>query len=55
MPVEVDAWGIDAVYTGTQKCLCCPPGLAPVTFSAAAVEAIQARKTKSRAGTWTWP
>lgn len=37
-PVEIDAWGVDAAYSGTQKCLSCPPGLAPVTFSARAVE-----------------
>lgn len=45
-PVEVDAWELDAVYSGTQKCLSCPPGLAPVTFSERAVAAIDARKTK---------
>jgi alanine-glyoxylate transaminase/serine-glyoxylate transaminase/serine-pyruvate transaminase len=44
--VEVDAWGIDVAYSGTQKCLSCPPGLAPVTFSERAVEALQSRKTK---------
>jgi glutamate dehydrogenase (NAD(P)+) len=33
IPLEVDGWGLDAVYSGTQKCLSCPPGLAPVTFS----------------------
>jgi len=32
-PVEVDRWQLDAVYSGTQKCLSCPPGLSPVTFS----------------------
>lgn len=46
VPVDVDAVGIDAAYSGTQKCLSCPPGLAPVTFSDRAVEAIRARKTK---------
>jgi len=46
MPVEVDAWGLDAVYSGTQKCLSCPPGLAPVTFSSRAVEAIDRRAKK---------
>jgi len=46
VPVEVDAWGLDAVYSGTQKCLSCPPGLAPVTFSAKAVEVIDNRKSK---------
>lgn len=46
IPVEVDAWGIDAIYSGTQKCLSCPPGLAPVSFSPRALEVIQQRKTK---------
>jgi alanine-glyoxylate transaminase/serine-glyoxylate transaminase/serine-pyruvate transaminase len=46
VPVEVDAWGIDAVYSGTQKCLSCPPGLAPVSFSTRAAEVISSRKTK---------
>jgi alanine-glyoxylate transaminase/serine-glyoxylate transaminase/serine-pyruvate transaminase len=47
-PVELDAWGIDAAYSGTQKCLSCPPGLAPVTFGPRAVEVIRTRKTKVR-------
>jgi len=46
MEVDVDGWRIDACYSGTQKCLSCPPGLSPVTFSSAAVDAIDARKTK---------
>jgi alanine-glyoxylate transaminase / serine-glyoxylate transaminase / serine-pyruvate transaminase len=46
IPVEVDAWNIDAVYSGTQKCLSCPPGLSPVSFSPRAMETIQSRKTK---------
>ncbi|MCG5053515.1 MAG: alanine--glyoxylate aminotransferase family protein [Myxococcales bacterium] len=46
MELRVDDWKIDACYSGTQKCLSCPPGLAPVTFSAAAVKAMDARKTK---------
>lgn len=46
LSVPVDEWGLDAVYSGTQKCLSCPPGLAPVTFSSAAVEAMEKRKTK---------
>ena len=45
-PVEVDGWGIDACYSGTQKCLSCPPGLAPITFSPAAREAMSRRKSK---------
>jgi len=46
MPVGVDEWGIDAVYSGTQKCLSCPPGLAPVSFSEQAVSKLRARATK---------
>ncbi|MFP4614905.1 MAG: pyridoxal-phosphate-dependent aminotransferase family protein [Thiohalorhabdus sp.] len=45
-PLKVDEWGLDAVYSGTQKCLSCVPGLSPVTFSQRAVDAIQARTTK---------
>ena len=45
IPVDVDGWGIDAVYSGTQKCLGVPPGLSPVSFSARAVERIRARET----------
>jgi len=44
--VAVDEWRIDACYSGTQKCLSCPPGLAPVTFSEAAVRKLENRKTK---------
>jgi len=44
--VRVDDWGIDAIYSGTQKCLSAPPGLSPVSFSPRAVEAMEARKTK---------
>jgi alanine-glyoxylate transaminase / serine-glyoxylate transaminase / serine-pyruvate transaminase len=46
MPVETDGWRIDAIYSGTQKCLSCPPGLAPLSFSAAAMDKIRARETK---------
>jgi alanine-glyoxylate transaminase/serine-glyoxylate transaminase/serine-pyruvate transaminase len=45
-PLEVDTWGIDAIYSGTQKCLSCTPGLSPVSFSDRAVETIKSRKTK---------
>jgi alanine-glyoxylate transaminase/serine-glyoxylate transaminase/serine-pyruvate transaminase len=44
--VNVDAWGADAVYSGTQKCLSCVPGISPVTFGPRAVAAIQARQHK---------
>ncbi|HXG51575.1 MAG TPA: alanine--glyoxylate aminotransferase family protein [candidate division Zixibacteria bacterium] len=47
-PVRVDELGIDACYSGTQKCLSCPPGLAPVTFSERAMEVVRRRKTKVR-------
>jgi alanine-glyoxylate transaminase/serine-glyoxylate transaminase/serine-pyruvate transaminase len=43
IPVEIDAWGVDAAYSGTQKCLGVPPGLSPVTFSPRAVERVQHR------------
>lgn len=44
--LRVDDWGIDAIYSGTQKCLSCPPGLSPVSFSARALERMDSRKTK---------
>lgn len=47
-PVEVDGWGIDACYSGTQKCLSCPPGLSPVTFSPRAMEKVAGRRSKPR-------
>jgi len=45
LPLAIDAWGVDAVYSGTQKCLSCPPGLSPASFSARAVEHVAARHT----------
>jgi alanine-glyoxylate transaminase/serine-glyoxylate transaminase/serine-pyruvate transaminase len=45
VPVSLDQWGIDAAYSATQKCLSCPPGLAPVSFSERAVELVSARRT----------
>jgi alanine-glyoxylate transaminase/serine-glyoxylate transaminase/serine-pyruvate transaminase len=44
--VQVDGWNIDACYSGTQKCLSCPPGLSPVSFGQRAVDALHARKRK---------
>ncbi len=44
-PLNVDEWEIDAIYSGTQKCLSCTPGISPVSFSQAAIERIQNRKT----------
>lgn len=43
IPVEVDAWGVDACYSATQKCLGAPPGLAPVTLSGRAAERVRSR------------
>ncbi len=43
-PLKVDEWGIDAVYSGTQKCLSAPPGLSPVSFSERAAEVVRQRK-----------
>lgn len=44
-PLEVDAWGIDAIYSGTQKCLSCTPGLSPVSFNEAALDKVRNRKS----------
>lgn len=46
LPVEIDRWGVDAAYSGTQKCLSCPPGLAPVTFGPRSVERMDRRRGK---------
>ncbi len=43
--LRVDEWSIDAIYSGSQKCLSCVPGISPVSFSPAAVEKLKARKT----------
>ncbi|MCV6591204.1 MAG: alanine--glyoxylate aminotransferase family protein [Marinobacterium sp.] len=43
--LRVDEWGIDAIYSGTQKCLSAPPGISPVSFSKRATDVIQSRKT----------
>ncbi len=45
VPVDIDAWQVDLAYSGTQKCLSCPPGLSPVTFSERAVATLRARKS----------
>ena len=44
--LKVDEWEIDAIFSGTQKCLSCPPGLSPVSFSDRAVKVMENRKTK---------
>ncbi|MFP4062170.1 MAG: pyridoxal-phosphate-dependent aminotransferase family protein [Halochromatium sp.] len=43
-PLEVDAWGIDAIYAGSQKCLSCTPGLAPISLNERAVAKLKARR-----------
>ncbi|TAJ31520.1 MAG: alanine--glyoxylate aminotransferase family protein [Nitrospirae bacterium] len=45
LPLDVDGWNIDVCYSGTQKCLSCPPGLAPLTLSDRALATIRSRKT----------
>ncbi len=45
MEVRLDEWGVDAAYSGTQKCLACPPGLAPTSFGPRALERLAARRT----------
>lgn len=45
LPIRLDEWGIDAAYSGSQKCLSCPPGLAPVSFSDRALDSVRARRT----------
>jgi len=45
VPVQIDVWGADAVYSGSQKCLSCPPGLSPVTFSDRAVAHVEGRSS----------
>lgn len=46
VPVFLDAWRVDAAYSGSQKCLSCPPGIAPLTFGPRAVEKLNRRKSK---------
>ncbi|HEX9824590.1 MAG TPA: alanine--glyoxylate aminotransferase family protein [Actinomycetota bacterium] len=47
-PLEIDTLGIDVCFSGSQKCLSVPPGLAPITYSARALEAVESRKTPVR-------
>jgi alanine-glyoxylate transaminase/serine-glyoxylate transaminase/serine-pyruvate transaminase len=47
-PVEVDSWGIDLCYSGTQKCLSCPPGLGPITVSEKAEQWLRQRTSKCK-------
>jgi len=52
-PVKIDEWGVDAVYSGTQKCLSCPPGLSPVSFGSRAMRSRRSARKRSRVGIWT--
>lgn len=45
-PLQVDDWGVDAIYSGTQKCLSCTPGLSPISFSERALDKVRNRKQK---------
>ena len=46
VPILLDQWQVDAAYSGSQKCLSCPPGIAPVTFGDRALDKLNNRKTK---------
>lgn len=48
--LKVDEWGVDACYSGTQKCLSCPPGLSPITFGPRAEQAL--RERQASVGSW---
>lgn len=50
LPVEIDAWDVDVAYSGTQKCLSCPPGLAPITIGPRGIDALAKRQTS--VGNW---
>jgi alanine-glyoxylate transaminase/serine-glyoxylate transaminase/serine-pyruvate transaminase len=50
LPVALDAWGVDAAYSATQKCLSCPPGLAPASFSPRALD--RAGRRRAPAPSW---
>jgi alanine-glyoxylate transaminase / serine-glyoxylate transaminase / serine-pyruvate transaminase len=49
-PIYVDEWGIDAIYSGSQKCLSCPPGLSPVSFSERVTDLVKNRE--KRVNSW---
>ena len=51
-PVKVDEWDIDAIYSGSQKCLSCVPGLSPVSYNDAVIEKVKLRKDKNRVQSW---
>ena len=47
VPLNIDAAGVDAVYAGGQKCLSCPPGISPLSFSERAMKKMMSRDTKT--------
>lgn len=51
-PVKVDEWDIDAIYSGSQKCLSCVPGLSPVSYNDRVIEKVKQRKDKNRVQSW---
>jgi alanine-glyoxylate transaminase / serine-glyoxylate transaminase / serine-pyruvate transaminase len=51
-PIKVDEWGIDAIYSGSQKCLSCVPGLSPVSYNDAVIEKVKKRKESTRVQSW---
>jgi alanine-glyoxylate transaminase/serine-glyoxylate transaminase/serine-pyruvate transaminase len=51
-PIKTDEWGIDAIYSGSQKCLSCVPGLSPVSYNDAVIEKVKQRKDKNRVQSW---
>ena len=51
-PIKVDEWNIDAIYSGSQKCLSCVPGLSPVSYSDAVIEMVKGRTGKNRVQSW---
>ena len=51
-PIKVDEWNIDAIYSGSQKCLSCVPGLSPVSYSDAVIEKVKGRTGKNRVQSW---
>ncbi len=53
-PVLVDDWGIDAIYSASQKCISCTPGLSPVSFSERFVDRVKARGTADRQRVQSW-
>ena len=54
VPITLDEWGVDAAYSGTQKCLSCPPGLSPLSVSRAALARVQQRRVPVQSWYFDW-